>query len=67
MFVLQVTSIDWQPSGILTRGLGSLRGAMLERWPVGWWRRGSAFFLYASSPQVRHSFALVMSLECTQE
>lgn len=31
MFVLQVTGIDWQPSGILTRGLESLRGAMPGR------------------------------------
>lgn len=47
MFVLQVTGIDWQPSGILTRGLDSLRGAMPGRQAIGWWRRGSAFFSYA--------------------
>lgn len=67
MFVLQVTGIDWQPSGILTHGLGSLRGAMLERWTVRWWRRGSPFLSDSSSPHVRRSFAFVMSPECTQE
>lgn len=35
MFVLQVTGIDWQPSGILTRGLDSLRGAMPGRQAIG--------------------------------
>lgn len=49
MFVLQVTGIDWQPSGILTRGLDSLRGAMPGRQPIGRReeRRGEALSSYA--------------------
>lgn len=39
MFVLQVTGIDWQPSGILTRGLDSLRGAMPGRQAISWWKK----------------------------
>lgn len=63
MFVLQVTGIDWQPSGILTCGLDSLRGAMPGRQAIGWWRRGSSFFLYASSPHAHHSSTFLIRPE----
>ena len=67
MFVLQVTGIDWQPSGILTRGLDSLRGAMPGRQAIGWWRRGSSLFSYASCPHAHHSSAFLMRPEGTVE
>lgn len=63
MFVLQVTGIDWQPSGILTRGLDSLRGAMPGRQAIGWRRRGSAPSSHASSPHAHHSSAFLMRPE----
>lgn len=67
MFVLQVTGIDWQPSGILTRGPDSLRGAMPGRQAIGWWKRGSSPVLYASSPYAHHSSAFLMRPEGTLE
>ena len=67
VFVLQVTGIDWQPSGILTRGLDSLRGAMPLRQAIGWWRRSSSLFFYASSPLAHHSSASLMRPEGTQK
>lgn len=63
MFVLQVTGIDWQPSGILTRGLDSLRGAMPRRQAIVYWRRGSALVSCASSPHAHHSSAFLMRPE----
>lgn len=60
VFVLQVTGIDWQPSGILTCGLDSLRGATPGRKPIGWQRR-------SSPPRAQHSSAFLMSPEGSLE
>lgn len=58
MFVLQVTAIERQPSGILTRGPGSLRGLMPGRagdWIDGWSGRGwSALSSPKLPPSVHH-------------
>lgn len=66
MFVLQITGIDWQPSGILTHGLDSLKGVMPGRQAIGWWRKGSALFSYTSS-HAHHSSAFLMRPEGTLE
>lgn len=34
--MLQLTTIDWRPSGVLTCGLDSLRGAMPVREAAGY-------------------------------
>lgn len=70
MFVLQVTAIERQPSGILTRGPDSLRGLMPGRQAIGrtggmgWYGGGSALFSPQPPPTAHHhSSAFVMRPE----